>query len=287
MQLTHPDKILFPESGITKRDVAEYYAGVSHSMLPFLVKRPIALRRYPKGISEEGFFQKEASGIPGIGTAAVQHSEGVKNYAVLTGAEDLQRLVEEDVIELHAFLSTTAHLHVPDRMVFDLDPSKMDDFGSVQDGARRLKELLERLGAHPLVKTTGGKGLHVIVPLVPEEDFDAVREFSKALARRILEHAPERFTLKYRKNARHGKVLIDCWRNAFGQTAVAPYSVRARPSAPVAAPLTWEEALDPSFSPQRYTVRNMHDRLQRVGDVWKGQERPARLKTMRDASWDQ
>jgi bifunctional non-homologous end joining protein LigD len=280
VEVTRPDKLFFPDDGISKGDLVEYYGSVAPAVIPYLRDRPLVMGRYPDGIDGQRIVQKNVSShFPGwISRAEVKKRDGVVCHVVCDKPETLVYLANQGCVELHAFLSPLSALEAPDQLVFDLDPPDAADFGGVCRHALDLRELLEgELGLTAYVKTTGGKGIHVHVPLRPDEDFDAVRGFARDVADLMVSRSPERLTTEQRKEERGHRLYLDIMRNAYAQMAVAPYSVRARQGAPVATPLHWPE-LDGGLSPRQFTVRTIGDRLARAGDAdpWKGMTRHRR-----------
>lgn len=267
-------KRLFPDAGLTKRDVADYYRRIAPVALPHWRGLPLTLRRFPDGIGAEGFFQKHAPDhLPDwIRTARLAKQDGHVEHVIATDPATLVWLAGQGCIEFHLGLAPATAPRRPDRIVFDLDPDG-DDFSAVQRAARRVRDLLDELGLVSLVQTTGSRGLHVVVPLAgaapdPGPDFEATHRFGRRVARELTRRAPRALTDAQRKRARHGRVFIDYLRNAYGQTAVAPYSLRALPGAPVATPLTWDEALRGGLQPRSYHLRNVFRRLGQRDDPW-------------------
>jgi bifunctional non-homologous end joining protein LigD len=271
IEVSNQDKILFPETGITKGELIAYYRDISDYMLPFIEHRPLVLRRFPDGINEEGFYQKEASDYfpDWITTAEVPLKKGGSQHlAVADSAATLVYLADQAVITPHAWLSTVDTLHHPDRMVIDLDPSG-DDFPTVKSGARKLREIFDSRGYEPRVMTTGSSGVHVVAFLDGSRDFEAVRSEAAEIAEELVGEDPERFTTEQLKEKRGDRVFIDVARNAYGQTSASPYAARARPGAPVATPLEWSELDREDVSPRSYTIRNVLDRLSGIQAPWK------------------
>ena len=277
--LSNTGKALFPADGITKGDLIRYYRDIAPVMLPYLRDRPLSLARYPDGITGERIFQKNVGRhFPDwIPRAEVDKAGGQLCQVLCEKPADLVYLANQACIELHALLSRTGSLHQPDQLIFDLDPPDDGQFGHVAAVALRLRGILEDgLGLTCYVKTTGSKGLHVLVPLNSREDFDSVREFARQVAGVLAVAEPELVTVEQRKDARGGRIYADIMRNGYAQTAVAPYSVRARPGAPVAAPLHWDEVADPGLTARGVTIRNIADRLEQLastGDPWAGVSR--------------
>ncbi len=268
--ITHPTKLMFPDDGVTKRQLVEYYAKIFPYMAPFLSDRPLVLVRYIEGINGEGFYQKEAGTyFPGwIKRTPVKLVQGgTEHLVVADSAATLAYLANQGTITYHIWSSTTHALHKPDTMVFDLDPSD-NDFSKVRMLAHILKGTLEDgHGYHTRLMTTGSRGLHILIPIAPNRDFDAVRDEARAIAQEVAAVAPDIATVEAHVAKRGKRVYIDTTRNAYGQTHVAPYSLRARPSAPVATPLEWTELTD-ELDPQKYTIHTILRRLAHKPNPW-------------------
>ena len=260
--LSHPEKVLYPELGLTKRDLAEYYETVSELMLPHVINRPLTLLRCPEGRQKQCFFQKHPGDSLAEGLVRVQvpSSEGTSEYAAIADARGLPALVQMGALEAHIWGALASDAERPDRLVFDLDPAPDVDFRETIVGARALRELLDELGLKSWVKTTGGKGLHVTVPVVPQAGWDQVKEFCRAVAEELTRREPERYVATMSKAKRTGKIFIDYLRNGRGATFIAPYSPRAREGALVAMPIAWED-LSPKFRPEACSVRGIADYL--------------------------
>jgi bifunctional non-homologous end joining protein LigD len=277
VQISRPDKLLFPDAGVTKRDLASYYEHVATAMLPHVRARPVSMQRYPNGIDGPGFFQKD---IPDyfpdwIKRIEVRKKDGTVTHAITCDANTLIYLAAQACITPHIWLSRAGELERPDRMVFDFDPSG-GAFASVRRAALWLRALLDELELASFVMTTGSRGLHVWVPLRPGASFDEVRGFARDTAGLLARRHPRELTIEQRKAKRRGRILIDVMRNAYAQTAVPPYAVRPRPKAPVATPLDWDEISDSKLRPDRYTTRNLFRRLRSQPDPWAGISRRAR-----------
>ncbi len=261
--LHHPDKTLFPDNGLTKRALADYYEGIAPRLLRYLADRPVTLHRFPEGIDREGFYQQNApehfpdwvrvAPLPRAGSASVVR------HIVCDDAATLVYLVDLATIEFHRWPARLPGAECPDRLIFDLDPPDAD-FEPVRDAARRIVDLVQHNGGCPAVMTTGSRGLHVVVPVRPTLGFDAVRAIARRLAEHLARHHPERLTTEHYRRRRRGRLYLDILRNAYGQTAVAPGSVRARPGAPVAAPIHVDELDDPDLGPQRYDTGGLFER---------------------------
>jgi bifunctional non-homologous end joining protein LigD len=269
--LSHPDRVLFPEQSVTKLALAQYYETVSEWILPHVQDRPLTLVRCPEGYDKECFYQKHANDrIPAaVGRVEIPEDDGTACYMVADSLAALAGLVQMGVLELHTWGSKRDRLDNPDRMILDLDPDPAVAWASVVEGAQLLRTLLSELNLASFVKTTGGKGLHVVVPLQRVHTWDEVKAFSKALADHLEQMIPERFLANMSKQKRKGKIYVDYLRNAKGATAVAAYSTRARPGAPVSVPLSWDE-LSSDVRSDQFTLGNLGDRLRRLKrDPWR------------------
>lgn len=271
IELSHLDKVLFPKSGITKGELVDYYRRIADTMLPHLRERPLSMHRFPDGIGKDGFFQKNLPDYfpDWFDRVELEKEGGTVSYAVVGDAASLVYIANQGCITPHLSLARRDKPHRPDRLIFDLDPSD-DDFGKVQQGAQHLKALLDELELPVFVQTTGSRGLHLVVPLDRSEDFDTVRAFSQDVARRLAERHPKLLTVEHRKDKRGDRVFVDYLRNAYGQTSVAAYSVRAKEGGPVATPLRWDEAGASDLGPRKYTLKNLFRRLGRIEDPWAG-----------------
>jgi bifunctional non-homologous end joining protein LigD len=273
VELSNAGKVFFPDSGITKGDLVGYYRDVAARMLPYLRDRPLVMERYPDGITGERIVQKNVPRYfpEWITRTRVKKQDGTLLQVICDKPATLVYLANQACVEMHAFLSRTGALDRPDQLVFDLDPPDDEHFDLVRHLALRLRELLEdELGLTAFVKTTGGKGLHVHVPLSARDDFDAVRRFARQASEVVAAREPDSLTVEQRKDSRGDRVYSDVMRNAYAQTAVAPYSVRARPGAPVATPLRWEELEHSGLTPHQFTLRTVGERLAGRLDPWAG-----------------
>jgi bifunctional non-homologous end joining protein LigD len=275
VELSNAGKVFFPDGEITKGDLVGYYRDMAVRMLPYLRDRPLVMERYPDGITGERIVQKNVPRYfpDWVTRTRVKKQDGTLLQVICDKPATLVYLANQACVEMHAFLSRTSALDRPDQLVFDLDPPDDNRFALVRHLALRLRELLEdELGLTAFVKTTGGKGLHVHVPLSAREDFDAVRRFARQASEVLAAREPDSLTVEQRKDSRGDRVYADVMRNAYAQTVVAPYSVRARPGAPVATPLRWEELEDSGLTPHQFTLRTVGERLDRLGksDPWAG-----------------
>lgn len=269
VEIGHADKVLFPDDGLTKFDLAEYYARIGDTAIRHYRDRALSMHRYPDGIGADGFFQKQIGDhFPDwIGRSTLPKQDGEVTYVVADSPATLVYLADQGCITPHLALSRTDRPHHPDRMIFDLDPSD-DDFSKVQETARHLHRALDGLDLPSFVQTTGSRGLHIVVPLDRHADFETVRAFTHTLCRDVAEEDPELMTTAQRKNKRGRRVFLDDLRNAYGQTSVAPYAVRARPGAPVATPLEWREVGSSDLDPRRYRIGNLFRRMAQIDDPW-------------------
>jgi bifunctional non-homologous end joining protein LigD len=271
IEITHPDKEMYPGEGITKQEVVEYYDRIAEFMLPHVKGRPLVMHRFPDGIEGKDFYQKTAPDYfpDWIETREIDLVQGgTSPMVVVEKKADLLYLANAACLVPHVWLSTKSSLEKPDRIVFDLDPARQD-FDTVKMAAFMLKEGFEERDLTPLVMTTGSKGLHVVIPIQPGHSFDEVRDFARRTAQGLVEREPARLTLETRIGSRKGKVFLDYLRNAYGQTTVAPYGLRALPGAPVATPLEWDELRGSKTGPQRYRMSNIFRRLGAKKDPWK------------------
>jgi bifunctional non-homologous end joining protein LigD len=271
VSLTNLDKPLYPDEGITKGALVAYYATMAERMLAHVAGRPLALFRSPEGIKKKGFFQKHArDGVPDvIGRVEVQEQGGpVEQHMFVEDADGLIALVQLGVLEVHAWGCHVDQVDKPDLLVFDFDPDPTVGWDAVVAAALRLRERLGDLGLESFVKTTGGKGLHVVAPVARRIGWDDFKDFSRGVAEQLAAEAPDRFVTSMAKRARHGKIFIDFLRNGRGATAIAAYSTRARPGATVSTPLSWAE-LERGVAPLDFNVLTVPGRLAQP-DPWAG-----------------
>jgi len=275
--ITHPEKVLFPEAGITKGDLAAYYEAIAPVMLPHLRGRPITMERYPAGIGKQGFWQKDVSkGFPDwLKRVEVPKKDGVVHHPVVTDARSLLWITNQNTITQHVWTSRVPDLDYPDVCVFDLDPSK-DDPSSVRAAAIGLRDLLEELTLPSWIKTSGSKGFHIVVPLDGETRMGQVERFANAVGKLFVSHAPDHLTQEFSKVDRRGRIYVDTGRNGYSATFAAAYTVRAKPEAPVSAPCRWDEVERGTVEPRTFNLRNMPDRVAKVGDLWADMRRRGR-----------
>ncbi|WP_267244812.1 non-homologous end-joining DNA ligase [Streptomyces sp. PR69] len=277
VEVSRPEKVLFPAEGITKADLADYYRAVARRTLPQLRGRPLMLERRPDGIEDSGFMQKDMPDhFPDwVHRAELAKEDGTVTYVLCDDTATLVYLADQACITPHRWLSRADKPDHPDRLVVDLDPPG-DDFAAVREAARRLHQLLDELELPSALMTTGSRGLHVLVPLDRRAPFGDVRTFARELTDLLARRHPEELTTEPRKQSRRGRLYLDVQRNAYAQTAVAPYAVRARPGAPVAAPLTWPDLDDPELGARRWTLADA-DRLAEA-DPWRDMPRARSLR---------
>lgn len=278
--ITHPEKILFPDDGITKGELAAYYEMVADVMVPHIKARPITMERYPAGIGKPGFFQKDVSkGFPAwLKRVRVSKKGGSLHHPVVTDTRSLLWLANQNAVTLHVWPSRAPKLLNPDICVFDLDPAR-DEPDVLRRVTLALRDLLAELGLPSWVKTSGSKGFHVVVPLDPKATFGTVAGFAHEVGRLMVARDPDHLTQEFSKADRGGRIYVDTGRNGWSATFSAPYTVRAKPGAPVSAPCTWEEVERGSAQPQTFTLRNMQPRLARMGDVWADMRKSKRSLT--------
>jgi bifunctional non-homologous end joining protein LigD len=267
VRLSNPDKILYPDQGITKSELADYYLAVADRMLPHVAGRPVTMVRCPTGQEKKCFYQRHA------GSGVLEQLRPIKvpgfdeDYLYIVDAAGLVAMVQMGTLEIHPWGVTVDEPAMPDRIVFDLDPDEALGFEAVIAGAREVRQRLRDLSLESFVKTTGGKGLHVVVPIDPVTGWREAKAFARTLSEQIAADAPETYLTKISRAERSGRIFIDYLRNDPTSTAVAPYSTRSRPGAPVAMPLSWED-LDRPLDPQAFTVATVPALLAGSADPW-------------------
>ena len=267
--VSHPEKILFPDDGITKGEMAAYYESVAPAMVPLIRGRPVTMERFPSGIGAKGFMQKDVSrGFPAsLQRVEVPKKGGVVNYPLVQSTDDLLWLANQNCVTPHVWTSRVPDLAHPDVCVFDLDPSE-DNLDALRTTTIAVRDLLAELGLDSWVKTSGSKGFHVVVPLDGKTGFEQVTAFAYAAAAFLVQRYPENMTLEFIKADRGARLYVDVGRNVPGATFAAPYAVRPKPGAPISAPCTWEEIEAGDVHPRSFTLRHMGERLDTVGDLW-------------------
>jgi bifunctional non-homologous end joining protein LigD len=268
--ITHPNKVLFPADGITKGDLAAYYESVGSIMLPHIHGRPVTMERYPAGIGQAGFLQKDVSrGFPAwLERVEVPKRGGTVHYPLVGDMRSLLWMTNQNCVTPHVWTSRTPNLFHPDLCMFDLDPAQ-DDPLVLRQAALGVRALLDELGLPSWIKTSGSKGFHIVVPLDGSADFDEVAAFGQAVASALVQRDPQHLTLEFSKAERGGRIYVDVGRNGPSATFAAVYAVRARAGAPVSAPCTWDEVANGEAAPQRFTLREMPRRIEQSGDLWR------------------
>jgi bifunctional non-homologous end joining protein LigD len=276
--ITHPDKVLFPDAGITKGELAAYYEGIAPLMLPHLRRRPITMERYPAGIDRKGFWQKDVSkGFPEwLERVEVPKKNGAVHHPLIIDTRSLLWVVNQNTITPHVWVSRAPNLYRPDVCVFDLDPSREDEPDTLRATALALRDLLDELGLPSWVKTSGSKGFHILVSLDRQSPTDEVARFAHAVGTLLVSRDPDHLTQEFSKADRGGRLLVDTGRNGYSATFAAAYAVRAKAGAPVSAPCTWAELAAGTVGPQTFSLRNMAARVAAVGDLWADMRRRTR-----------
>ena len=288
--ITHPEKVLFPQDGITKGDLADYYERIAPAMVPHMSARPVTMERYPAGIGAKGFMHKDVSkGFPRwLERVEAPKKAGTVHYPLVRDTRSLLWLANQNCITPHVWVSRAPDLFQPDICVFDLDPSQ-EAPDVLRAAALGVRSLLDELGLPSWVKTSGSKGFHICVPLDGTADFGEVASFAHAVGEVLVRRDPDHLTQEFSKADRGGRILVDTGRNGYSATFAAAYAVRAKPGAPVSAPCTWEEIERGEVGPQTFTLRTMAGRFAAAGDLWSDmdghkrslQEAAARLEGMK------
>jgi bifunctional non-homologous end joining protein LigD len=285
--VTHPEKVLFPDCGITKGELCSYYDAIAPLLLPHITGRPVTMERYPSGIEKKGFIQKDVSkGFPSwLERVTVEKRGGnaaaVVHYPLANDARALLWMANQNSVTPHVWSARVPELSHPDVCVFDLDPAA-DDPTVLRAAALAVRDLLAELGLPSFVKTSGSKGFHIVVPLAPgADDFERVWRFAHGAGAVLVKRLPETLTQEFIKADRAGRILVDTGRNAQGATFAAVYAVRPKAGAPVSAPCTWEEVERGAVGPRTFTLRTMPARVAEVGDLWR--EMGARARPLGDA----
>ena len=268
--ITHPEKVLFPDDGITKGELAAYYEAIAPVMMPHIRGRPITMERYPAGIDRKGFWQKDVSkGFPDwLERIEVPKKDGTVHHPLVTDTRSLLWVTNQNTITQHVWTSRAPNLYHPDVCVFDLDPSREDEPDVLRTVALALRDLLAELGLSSWVKTSGSKGFHILVALDGKARTGEVARFADAVGTILVKRDPEHLTQEFSKADRGGRILVDTGRNGYSATFAAAYTVRAKPGAPVSAPCTWEELERGEVGPRTFSLRTMAGRVADVGDLW-------------------
>ncbi|NBI07801.1 non-homologous end-joining DNA ligase [Senegalia massiliensis] len=271
INIKNENKIIFPKSNISKKDLINYFLKISNYIIPHIENRPLTMHRFPNGINDINFYEKQ---IPSYFPSWFDRVD-IKNkdkghtiYPLCNNKHSLVYLANQACISQHIWLSKKDSLDYPDKIIFDLDPPENKDFNLVIKAAKDLKTLLDYKKLSAYVMTTGSKGLHIVVPIIQEYDFEETRHFSKNIAKELVEKNSDLYTIEQRKDKRNNKIFIDYLRNSYGQTSIAPYSIRDKDNAPIATPIDWDE-LDTTLSATKYNISNIFRRLGQKDDPWK------------------
>ncbi len=276
--ITHPEKILFPDDGITKGELAAYYESIAPLMIPHIRNRPITMERFPNGIGQKGFIQKDVSkGFPEwLERVEVPKKDGTVHHALVTDTRSLLWIVNQNCITPHVWVSRVPDLYNPDVCVFDLDPIHDDQPDVLRRAALDVRDLLDELGLPSWVKTSGSKGFHILVSLDGKTRIGDVARFAHQVGAVLVQRDPDHLTQEFGKADRGGRILVDTGRNGYSATFAAVYAVRPKRGAPVSAPCTWEEIERGTVAPQTFTLRTMAERVKAVGDLWSEMRRRRR-----------
>jgi bifunctional non-homologous end joining protein LigD len=268
--ITHPEKVLFPDDGITKGELAAYYESIAPLMLPHLRARPLTMERYPSGIGAKGFWQKDVSrGFPEwLERVEVPKKDGVVHHPLVTDTRSLLWMANQNTITPHVWASRAPRLYYPDVCVFDLDPADDGEPAVLRATALALRDLLAELGLPSWIKTSGSKGFHILLSLDGTSNMGDVARFANEVGALLVRRDPDHLTLEFAKVDRGGRIYMDTGRNGYSATFAAAYAVRARPGAPVSAPCTWDEIETGVVGPRTFTLRTMAERVRHAGDVW-------------------
>jgi bifunctional non-homologous end joining protein LigD len=267
--ITHPDKVLFPDDGITKGELAAYYSAIAPLMLPHIRGRPVTMERYPQGIGHKGFFHKDVSkGFPAwLERVEVPKKDGTVHHPIVNDERSLLWIANQNCITPHVWTSRVPELYYPDVCVFDLDPST-PDLDRLFEAALALRDLLNEVELRSWVKTSGSKGLHILVPLDGKTNMGDVARFAHAIGAALVARHPATLTQEFSKADRGTRIYVDTGRNGYSATFAAAYAVRAKAGAPVSAPCTWEDVERGEATPQAFTIRNIAARIEEAGDAW-------------------
>jgi bifunctional non-homologous end joining protein LigD len=276
-RITHPEKILFPDDGITKGELAAYYEMIAPVMVPHVRGRPITMERFPQGIREKGFIQKDvAKGFPEwLERVEVPKKGGTVRHALVSDTRSLLWLVNQNTITPHVWTSRVPDLYQPDICVFDLDPPEDGEPEWLRRTALALRDLLREHKQESWIKTSGSKGFHIVTRTDGKTGKGAAARFANRIGRELVERDPQHLTQEFAKVDRQGRIYVDTGRNGYSATFAAAYAVRPKPGAPVSAPCTWDEVAEGRVGPRSFTVRNMAARVASVGDLWADLVRPS------------
>jgi bifunctional non-homologous end joining protein LigD len=267
--ITHPDRVLAREPTVTKLDLVRYYEAVADVMVPHLRDRPLTMVQCAPDVAHCRYLRHSGASRPPSQVRVVNIREQTKigDYMVVDDAAGLIALAQRNILEFHTWNSTTRKLETPDRIILDLDPGPSVPWRMVVEAAREVRAVLQDLGLQSWLKTTGGAGLHVVIPIVPRRDWSACLQFAKSVASSLVEHAPSRYTITFAKQGREDKILVDYLRNNRTNTSICAYAARSRPTLPVSVPIAWDE-LSARLRPQRWTIRTVPKRVRDAPDAW-------------------
>jgi bifunctional non-homologous end joining protein LigD len=273
IRITHPDRVTFPQAGLTKLELVHYYHSVSRWMLPHLARRPLTLKQCAPDADHCRYLRHSGERAPAhVRVIEIQEKTKVGDYMIVDDEAGLISLAQRNIVEFHTWNSTADRLECPNRIIFDLDPGPDVAWPHMVSAARLVRSTLKSIGLESWLKTTGGKGLHVVVPIAAVASWSVCLEFARSFAASLVEHDPRQFTIRFSKRGRQSQILVDYLRNNRTNTSVAAYSVRARPTATVSIPLDWDE-LTSRLDPARWTVKTIRQRLKQLderGDPWSG-----------------
>jgi bifunctional non-homologous end joining protein LigD len=272
VRVSHPSRIVYPDLGLTKLDVVRYYEAVAEHMVPHLHGRPLTLKQCAPDADRCRYLRHSHKAAPAeVRVVPIQEKTKIGDYMMVDDLSGLIALAQRNMLEFHTWNATIDHLEQPDRLVFDLDPGPRVTWREVVEAARVMRDTLRRARLESWVKTTGGRGVHIVVPIRRAQWADCLA-FARTIASELAEREPARYTTRFAKAGRERQILVDYLRNNRTNTSVAAYSARARPGATVSMPLAWEE-LTPRMKPERWTIRTVPQRLAREGDAWSGYTR--------------
>jgi bifunctional non-homologous end joining protein LigD len=279
VRVSHPDRVMYETPRLTKLDIVRYYDRIAPVMMPHVEGRPLTLVRCGEGVAAGCFYMKHSKlwAPPTLKRVKIKEKTKVGDYLVIESPEGLVGLAQFNILEIHTWNTRWPKIELPDRVILDLDPGPAVAWTTVIDTAKAIRRVLQKLDLESFVKTTGGKGLHVVVPLTPQHDWRACLDFSRSVAEAMVRHAPDLYTTKFAKSGREAMILIDYMRNNRTNTSVAAFSTRARDGAPVSVPLAWTE-LTPKLDPASFTVLTVPARAERPrkdpwADYWKIKQR--------------
>ena len=268
--ITHPEKVLFPDDNITKGELAAYYEAIAPLMIPHVQGRPITMERFPAGIGQKGFIQKDVSrGFPEwLERIEVPKKGGTVRHPLANDARALLWIVNQNTITPHVWTSRVPTLDRPDICVFDLDPPDDGSLEILREAALQLRDLLKEHGHRSWIKTSGSKGFHIVIRTDGKSAKGTAARFANRIGQELVERYPKHLTQEFSKAERRGRIYVDTGRNGYGATFAAVYAVRPKPGAPISVPCTWEELEAGNVAPRTFTIKNTRERVARLGDLW-------------------